>query len=104
MRTGKVISLAVGGTGNRIYKFGDTVNEQNFPIGNFDRLIADGHIKEDGTEPEEVAALSTTDKVVPGIDDVSKTQMIKDLTVAEIGFDEKAKKEVLYDLWLTLNK
>lgn len=46
MRTGEIIVSEVSGFGNKIYKPGDPVTERMFPIGNFDRLVKDGFIKE----------------------------------------------------------
>ncbi len=52
MKTGVVISLNVGGLGNKIFKTGDRVNERNFPEGNWDRIVKGGHVKEDGAKTE----------------------------------------------------
>lgn len=40
----KVIALSVGGF-NNIYKFGDTVKENNFPSGNADKFVLSGHLE-----------------------------------------------------------
>lgn len=49
MRKTTVKSLSVGGKA-KIYHSGDTVYENNFPKGNFDKLIKSGHLN----DPEEV--------------------------------------------------
>lgn len=54
MRTGVVISLHIGGLGNKIFNYGDPVTERNFPPGNFEKLVEVGHIKAD-EEKQKVA-------------------------------------------------
>ena len=54
MRTATVIVTDLGARGNKIFHSGDTVTENNFPEGNFDKLIAGGYIKENVVEVEEV--------------------------------------------------
>lgn len=44
MLTGTVKSLAITGRGKKIYRSGDPVTEENFPEGNFKKLVSDGHI------------------------------------------------------------
>lgn len=51
MREFEVISLSLGGRGNRLYRFGDIVTENNLSFGNIDKLIASGHIKEINPRP-----------------------------------------------------
>lgn len=133
MRTGKVKSLAVGGKGNKIFRSGNSVNEKNFPEGNWERLIKDGHIVEDVVEVSKIDADAHKIIIPSGdedlknngggsideeveeedhgsenkiltIDDISEEQLKKDLREAEIGFNKKADKETLFDLWLTLKK
>lgn len=46
MRTGTVIALHVGGRGNKIFNYGDMVNENNFPEGNFQQCVERGFLLE----------------------------------------------------------
>ena len=47
-----VLSLAVSGLGNKIFRHGDKVTEANFPPGNADALVENGHLKEDKKAPK----------------------------------------------------
>jgi len=51
MRTFKVITSSVGGLNNKVYQGGDIVQENNFPPGNANELVAQGFLFET-TEPE----------------------------------------------------
>lgn len=123
MRTGKVISLAVSGKGNKVYQADDLVNENKFAPGKFDQLVKEGHIQENlvevaTTEEEKLPPPSDDEKKggssedddhesknkIETMDDISIDQLKKDLNDAEIGFNKKADKATLYDLWLTLKK
>lgn len=53
-RTFKIITLSVGGKGNKIYKSGDVVKESHFPNGIIDELIKGKFIEETDSEEEEV--------------------------------------------------
>lgn len=46
MRSAKVIVTDVGGKGKKIFHYGDVVTENSFPVGNFDKLIKGGFLKE----------------------------------------------------------
>lgn len=52
----KVIALSVGGSGNKIFRLGDTVTENQFPKGNAEILVAKGFLelvkKEEKKSPE----------------------------------------------------
>lgn len=53
MRYAKVITLSISGLRNRIFNCGDEVNEEQFPAGRFDELLANGGIqffRHDGEE------------------------------------------------------
>jgi len=53
MKTYKVKALAVSGSGNNVYRSGDTVNDSNFPPGNAEELVKSGYlIPIDGSEQE----------------------------------------------------
>lgn len=41
----KVIALSVGGSGNKIFRLGDTVTENQFPKGNAEILVAKGFLE-----------------------------------------------------------
>ena len=49
MRSGKVTGTDLSGRGKKVYHKGDTVNEQNFPPGNYVKLVASGWIDEGNT-------------------------------------------------------
>jgi hypothetical protein len=52
--TYEVIALSVGGKGNKIFKFGETVTEAQFPNGNAAELVEKGFlkaVKEPASEP-----------------------------------------------------
>ena len=66
-----VKALAVGGLFNKVFSSGDIVDERCFPIGNFPKLIASGHlelIEEAKPELQEVRQVVEID-----IDEVLKT-------------------------------
>lgn len=104
MRTGVVISLAVGARGNKILKKGDKVTERSFPHGNFQKLVNSKHIEETflGEPAKEDFSFKIPEETNEPIDinSVSKKQIIKDLTDRNIEFDKTADKETLFQLWL----
>lgn len=64
MRSAKVIVTDVGGKGKKIFHYGDVVTENSFPVGNFDRLISGGFLKEsDGNVevPVEIEIIEAVD-------------------------------------------
>lgn len=58
MRTGTVVALHVGGLGNKIFNYGDTVKESNFPEGNFDRLIEGEFVRENKVETRKAETIT----------------------------------------------
>jgi hypothetical protein len=98
-----VISLTVGGLGNKIFNYGDIVNESSFPKGNAERLVANGFLKP-ATESETAAVSDTvvapkTDLTpAPEYSSVTKAELMEKLTADGIDFDVRANKETLYDL------
>lgn len=109
MKTGIVISLAISSRGNKIFRAGDEVNENNFPHGNWVKAVNAGHIKENETSSDEVSKKDEDDdhsskNKIESIDDISVDQLKKDLRDADIGYSKKADKETLYELWLTIKK
>jgi hypothetical protein len=99
MKKYTVISLTVGGLGNKIFKYGDIVNESNFPKGNADVLVEKGFLKP-VEESETVAAPAPKSDVVPAPEysSVTKAELMEKLTADGILFDVRANKETLYDL------
>jgi hypothetical protein len=96
MKTYIVISLTVGGLGNKIFNYGDIVNESNFPSGNADKLVEQGFLKE-----SDETVLTETDKtetMVPDYDSVTKGDLIITLTEKEIKFPKDSTKQELFDL------
>ncbi len=66
MKKYKVISLTVGGLGNKIFHSGDTVTESNFPQGNAIKLEEQGFIKEIVEEKTKKVEVKTElDEVAP---------------------------------------
>lgn len=73
----KVIALAVGGRGNKVFRPGDIVTEQNFPPGNFKKLVKDKAIE---ICPEEVKATDPEPKdfeQIPPVDDELPSDKVK---------------------------
>jgi len=64
MRKAKVISLAVAGRSNEIFRPGDIVTENNFEINGFDAHIKEGHIAEVIEEKPEAIAIEEEVKEV----------------------------------------
>lgn len=114
----KVIALSVGGKGNKIFHSGDIVSDKNFPDGNAEKLVELGFLKLHNTGKSEAkadanegdsksqddanaipAGEAKTD-TVKTFDQISKKELVKDLTDANVAFDEKASKKELYELWL----
>ncbi len=93
MKQYKVIALSVGGSGNRIFKAGDTLNENAFPEGHAERYVKSGHLAclentEDEHEPFQGREFSEW-----------KIKEIKDfLKENEVEFDSKSNKASLYPL------
>lgn len=63
MRSAKVIVTDVGGKGKKIFHYGDVVTENSFPVGNFDRLIAGGFLKESEGNVEVPVEIEITETV-----------------------------------------
>lgn len=63
MRSAKVIVTDVGGKGKKIFHYGDVVTENSFPVGNFDRLIAGGFLKESDGNVEVPVEIEITETV-----------------------------------------
>ena len=63
MKTYKVKALSVGAPGNKIFKKGDTVKENNYPPGIADLLVSQGFLVVEGEEeaPEPLAKIITTE-------------------------------------------
>jgi hypothetical protein len=99
MKKYTVISLTVGGLGNKIFNYGDIVNESNFPKGNAERLVANGFLKP-ATESETAAVTADVSDIVPAPEysSVTKAELMEKLTADGIEFDVRANKETLYDL------
>ncbi len=80
MRTAKVLIPALSGRGNRIYKYGETVTDANFPSGNFEKLIAGKYIEEvtSGTTKQDEQKTSGADGIeVTTFDDTGKPKKKK---------------------------
>lgn len=125
MATYKVKALSVGGLGNKIFYSGNEVTDKNFPPGNAEDLVKRGFLIEVPAnvvtkvetklivtnESEEAGSDSLgkkftnakgEDKVVRSVDDITKQELVKELTYAKKIFDANSKKEVLFDQWMKL--
>jgi len=63
MRSAKVIVTDVGGKGKKIFHYGDVVTENSFPVGNFDKLIAGGFLKESDGNVEVPVEIEITETI-----------------------------------------
>lgn len=63
MRSAKVIVTDVGGKGKKIFHYGDVVTENSFPVGNFDKLIKGGFLKESDGNVEVPVEIEITETV-----------------------------------------
>lgn len=121
MKSYTVKALAVSGPGNKIFRSGDVVTEKNFPEGNADMLVKKGFLTEikgeligekatvtDNSVVESVnegKKFSTSEGVerqVKSIDEISKSELIKELSSSNVVFDSASKKGVLFDQWMKL--
>ena len=99
-----VISLTVGGLGNKIFNYGDIVNETNFPKGNIEALVRNGFLREAEESETVSAAVSETtapsapEFAAPEYSSVTKAELMDKLTADGIEFDVRANKETLYEL------
>lgn len=76
MKTGVVIALKCGGSGNKIFSSQDKVTEKNFPPGNFDKLVAQGFIRETtAPEPPPVVSPSSEEDILNGATSKSENLM-----------------------------
>lgn len=76
MRYGVVVGTDLSGLGRKIFHKGDTASENNFPAGNYQKLVSAGWIDEGKkTEPEAV-----------------KEPIIEGLDLIEFGSKGKRKK------------
>jgi len=93
MKKYTVISLTVGGLANKIFNYGDVVNEDNFPKGNAEKLVQQGFLKELESEQVEQVAV-----VAPKIESLTKAEIMQKLTADGKDFDVRANKQELFDL------
>jgi len=93
-----VISLTVGGLGNKIFNHGDIVNETNFPKGNIEALVRNGFLREAEESETESETAETTAPSAPEYSSVTKAELMDKLTADGIEFDIRANKETLYEL------
>lgn len=65
MKKFTVLVLALSGLGNKVFTAGEKVTEENFPVGNCEKLVAQGfleEIKEVSETPKEKAAREKAEK------------------------------------------
>lgn len=105
MKTYKVIALSVGGLGNKIFSSGDTVVEGNFKAGRADELVAKGFLRLIDSSAEVIETpiapiIKDEVEAVKTLDEVSKAELIAELTERGVDFDATANKKTLYALWI----
>lgn len=110
----KVKPLWIGGKGNKLFKAGDIVTDENFPAGNAAKLVASGHlipILDQAssahiplkTMGDAVTALNGTSS--PSIDLKSFDEWsVKDLRKELDITDPRIKKQQLYDMLVEREK
>ena len=101
MKKFKVLKGNVGGYGNRKYKIGDIVNENDFIPGTA-KTLCDmgflGELDEDDDEHEEVNDEEELLYMGALENDMTKTEVIDELTRLEVEFNKADKKSVLFAL------
>jgi len=95
MKKYTVISLTVGGLANKIFNYGDVVNEDNFPKGNAEKLVQQGFLKNLESEQVEQVSVIVT---IPKIESLTKAEIMQKLTSDGKDFDVRANKQELFDL------
>lgn len=99
-----VIAASVGGTGNKIFEYGEVVSDANFPVGNAAKLVANGFLKpieEEVSSPaktEGADAGTGTGNTIPAYEDITAVAIKELLTKKGVEFDAKASKRTLYNL------
>jgi hypothetical protein len=102
----KVIALSVSGRGNKIFRAGDIVTENNFPEGNAARLVHEGFIKPVGKLPKPIEfSVKSEEEFAKPIDKMQpEIRAYEDITVKELReitgiSDPKKKKAALYEAY-----
>lgn len=115
----KVVTIAVSGKGNKVYRSGDivTANLLNYPA---EEMVKGGYLKPLDDEEKEVEQTNKTpdaessegktvlivveidgvEKEVSSAKDLTKKQIIKLLTDLDVPFDRTKKEDVLFGLLL----
>lgn len=99
MRVAKVVVTDLSGKGKKIFKHNDTVTEDSFPEGKFDKLIAGGFIKETVEEANTIEVSETVEILEEGkqpenvtsIESISHEDLNSKETVEEAKTDNKFK-------------
>lgn len=95
----KVKSLTVNGKGNRIFRHGDVITQNNVDA-SVDDLVNNDYIVPMFDEEDEVleSDLGELDVEIPSIDELTKKDIIEMLEEKGVEFKVTDKKAVLYDL------
>lgn len=100
MRSAKVIVTDVGGKGKKIFHYGDVVTENSFPVGNFDRLIAGGFLKESEGKVEVPAEIEIIEAVQeePVTFVTAPNETSEEIESAEETANEETSEEISDDI------
>jgi polyhydroxyalkanoate synthesis regulator phasin len=94
----KVQSLTVNGKGNRIFRHGDVITQNNVEA-SVDDLVNNGYIVPMFDEEEDEVLDDLVDSFeIPSIDELTKKDIIEMLEEKGVDFKVTDKKAVLYDL------
>ena len=93
----KVIALSVGGLGNKVFKLGDEVADENFPNGNGSLLEKKGFLKATGKKTEVENENDDDNKEATPYKDITANEIRELLSIDKEG---KLSKKELYEEYL----
>ncbi len=83
MRSGEVVGTDLSGLGRKVFHKGDIASENNFPPGNYQKLVDAGWIKEKEIEVP-IIKLKTEEE---------EPALIESKTLDNISFDKKSNRK-----------
>lgn len=104
----KVKTLSVGGRGNKIFYYGETVSDENFPGSNAKDLVKSGHLEPINKESVEIIETVSSVEEAEEVDLSNLNPEVKsyeEITVKELreitgNSDPKLRKADLYDMYV----
>jgi hypothetical protein len=99
VKEAKVVVISVSGLNNRIFNSGDVVNEQQFPRGNFDKLIQEGYLQFFRHDDVEVDTRKDIGEVEVNLQPVPEPKQ-----QGEIERDAKIERLMAEQNWVELKK